>query len=79
MAISVRLEPELEAMVTAEARRRGTTKSEVVKDAVERLLGRTNLRELLQKVRSGEPVGDAAASENVSEKMKAKLRAQHPA
>ena len=79
MAISVRLEPELEAMVTAEARRRGTTKSEVVKDAVERLLGRRNPAELLQKVRSGEPMGDVAASENVAEKMKAKLRAQHPA
>jgi predicted DNA-binding protein len=76
MAISVRLEPELEAMLLAEARRRGTTKSEVVKDAVERLLGRRNPAELLEQVRSRTPVGDTAASENVSAKMKAKLRAQ---
>jgi len=76
MAISVRLEPELEAMLVAEARRRGSTKSEVVKDAVERLLGRRNPADLLREVRSGEPTGDSAASENVSEKMKAKLRAQ---
>ena len=76
MAISVRLEPELEAMLVAEARRRGSTKSEVVKDAVERLLGRRNPAELLREVRSGEPMGDPDASENVSAKMKAKLRAQ---
>jgi predicted DNA-binding protein len=76
MAISVRLEPELEAMLVAEARRRGTTKSEVVKDAVERLLGRRNPADLLREVRSGKPMGDSAASENVSAKMKAKLRAQ---
>jgi hypothetical protein len=49
-----------------------------VKDAVERLLGRKNPAELLQRVRSGEPMGDVDASENVSEKVKAKLRAQHP-
>jgi predicted DNA-binding protein len=78
MALSVRLEPELEALLAAEAHRRGTTKSEVVKDAVERLLGRKNPAELLQRVRSGEPMGDVDASENVSEKVKAKLRAQHP-
>ena len=76
MAISVRLEPELEAMLVAEARRRGSTKSEVVKDAVERLLGRRDPAELLREVRSGEPMGDPDASENVSGKMKAKLRAQ---
>jgi len=76
MAISVRLGPELEAMLVAEARRRGSTKSEVVKDAVERLLGRRNPAELLREVRSGEPMGDPDASENVSAKMKAKLRAQ---
>ena len=76
MTLSVRLEPELEAMLAAEARRRGTTKSEVVKDAVERLLGRRNPAELLREVRSGEPMGDPDASENVSAKMKAKLRAQ---
>jgi len=76
MTLSVRLEPELEAMLAAEARRRGTTKSEVVKDAVERLLGQRNPAELLREVRSGEPTGDPTASENVSGKMKAKLRAQ---
>jgi predicted DNA-binding protein len=79
MAISVRLEPDLEAMLTAEARRRGTTKAAVVKDAVERLLGRKNPAELLAKVRSGTPMGDVDASEQVSAKMKAKLLAQRSA
>ena len=79
MAISVRLEPELEALLTAEARRRGTTKSAVVTDAVERMLGRRNPAALLREVRSGEPTGDATASENVAAKVKATLRAQRPA
>lgn len=37
MAISVRLEPELEAMLVAEARRRGSTKDESVDGVLDRL------------------------------------------
>lgn len=79
MAISVRLNPSLEARVEREARRLGITKSEFVKDALERVLGVKNPAALLQAVRSGTPMGDADASENVSAKMKKKLRAQRPA
>jgi len=79
MAISVRLNVALEARVGEEARRLGITKSGFVKDALERVLGIKNPAELLHAVRSGTPMGDPGASENVSAKMKKKLRAQHPA
>ena len=79
MAISVRLEPALEARVEAEARRLQITKSQFVKDALERTLGIKNPAELLQSVRSGTPMGDPDASQGVSAKMKARLRAQHSA
>ena len=78
MAISVRLEPALEARVEAEARRLGTTKSQLVKEALERMLGIRNPAELLKSVRSGTPMGNPDASEGVSARMKAKLRAQYP-
>jgi predicted transcriptional regulator len=38
MAISVRLDPALEARLDQEARRLGVTRSEFVKDALERVL-----------------------------------------
>jgi len=79
MAISVRLSPDLEVKVEQEARRLGVTKSEFVKDALERVLGIKNPATLLQSVRSLAPTGDPDASENVSVKMKKKLRAQRPA
>lgn len=47
MAISVRLEPALEARVEAEARRLEITKSQFVKDALERTLGLKNPAEIL--------------------------------
>jgi len=79
MAISVRLNVALEARVGEEARRLGITKSEFVKDALERVLGIKNPAELLQAVRGGAPMGAPDASEDVSAKMKKKLRAQRPA
>jgi len=79
MAISVRLDPALEARVEEEARRLGVTKSEVVKDALERVLGLKNPAELLRKVRSGTPMGLRSASENVSARMRRKLRAKRSA
>lgn len=80
MPLSVRLDPILESRLDQEARRLGITKSEFVKDALERVLGMKNPYELLQQVR------DPAAyrvcepttydSENVSVKLKEKLRAK---
>ncbi len=78
MAISVRLEPALEAAMDAEARRLGITKTELVKDSLERRLGLKNPAELLRAVRSETPMGNPDASEQVSVRMEAKLRAQHP-
>ncbi|MEO5335200.1 MAG: hypothetical protein H7839_24575 [Magnetococcus sp. YQC-5] len=79
MALSVRLDPALETRVDQEAKRLGITKSAFVKDTLERVLGFKNPAELLKAVRSGAPMGDPDASENVSGKIKAKLREKHSA
>lgn len=79
MALSVRLDPSLEARVDQEAKRLGVTKSEFVKDALERILGLKNPAKLLRTARSGKPMGNPSASQNVSARIKAKLRAQHSA
>ena len=76
MTLSVRLDPELDARVAAESRRRGVTKSEVVKDALERVLGLKNPLELLDKVRSGKPSKRPGASTATGAGFKAKLRAK---
>ncbi|MBP1150836.1 MULTISPECIES: ribbon-helix-helix protein, CopG family [Methylocaldum] len=57
MPISVRLDPALEARLDQEVRRLGVTKSEFVKDALERVLGLKSPASLLQQVRSGTPTG----------------------
>jgi len=75
MTISVRLDPALEARIDAEARRLGISKSQFVKDALERVLGVKNPAKLLRAVRSRAPMGKPDASENVSSKVRAKLRA----
>ena len=77
MALSVRLKPAIEARVEQEARRLGISKSEFVKDALERVLGLKNPSELLKQVRSGTPMGAADTSEQVSQKVVAKLREKH--
>lgn len=79
MTLSVRLDPVLEARVDKEARRLGITKSEFVKDALERVLGIRNPAKLLRAVRSRTPMGKPDASEDVSSKVKAKLRAKRAA
>ena len=79
MALSVRLDAALEARVDQEAKRLGMTKSDFVKDALERVLGVKNPYALLKAARSLKPMGDPGASENVSAKMKAKLRAKRAA
>ena len=78
MALSVRLEPVVEARLEEEARRLGISKSEFVKDALERVLGLKSPAELLAQVRSGTPVGSADTSERVSKKVKKKLREKYP-
>ena len=79
MMLSVRLDPALDARVSEESRRRGVTKSEVVKDALERVLGLKNPRELLEQVRSGKAMRRPRASASTGAGLKAKLRAKRPA
>lgn len=82
MALSVRLDPILEARLEQEARKLGITKSEFVKDALERVLGLKNPYTLLMQVRDADAYGVAQPtvtydSENVSALVKEKLRAKH--
>ncbi len=77
MALSVRLEPAIEARVEQEARRLGISKSEFVKDALERVLGLKDPAQLLKQVRSGTPMGAADTSERVSQRVRAKLHEKH--
>jgi predicted transcriptional regulator len=73
MTLTVRLDPALETKVDQEAKRLGLTKSEFVKDALERVLGLKNPAALLKAVRGRKPMGNPAASENVSRRIRAKL------
>ncbi len=79
MALSVRLEPVIEARLEQEARRLGITKSEFVKDTLERALGLKNPAELLARVRSNTPIGTSDTSEQVKERFGEKLREKHSA
>ena len=79
MALSVRLSPVLEARVDQEARRLGISKSEFVKDALERVLGLKDPYALLRQVRSKSPMGRPNASEATGDKLKARLRAKRAA
>lgn len=79
MTLSVRLDPELDARVAAESRRRGVTKSEVVKDALERVLGLKDPAQLLAHVRSGKLMRKPGASTATGAGLKAKLRAKRTA
>lgn len=78
MTMSVRLPAVLESRVERESRRLGVTKSEFVKDALERVLGLKDPAVLLRKVRKAGPMGEATASVDVSSRMKARLRAKLP-
>lgn len=77
MALSVRLEPALETRLEEEARKLGISKSEFVKDALERTLGMKNPAELLSQARSGTPMGNARGSVNVRSSVRKKIRAKH--
>jgi hypothetical protein len=76
VALSVRLDPVLEARVEEETKRLGISKSDLVKDALELRLGLKNPYDLLRRVRSGTPAVDPAASEGTGARLKAKLRAK---
>ena len=76
MAVSVRLDPVIEAKLTQQAMLLGITKSDFIKDAIERVLGIKNPATLLKQVRSGGKMGRPHASANVSATMKARLRAK---
>ena len=77
MALSVRLDPALETRLEEEARKLGISKSEFVKDALERTLGIKNPAELLSQARSGTPMGNVKASVDASSSVKEKIRAKH--
>lgn len=78
MAVSVRLDPVIEAKLTQQAKLLGMTKSDFIKDAIERVLGIKNPATLLREVRSRGKLGRRDASAKVSRLMKARLRAQRP-
>lgn len=78
MAVSVRLDPLLEAKLTQQATLLGVTKSDFIKDALERVLGMKDPAVLLRKIRSAGKMGRPDASATVSQSMKAKLRAKRP-
>ena len=78
MAVSIRLDPMVEARLTQQANLLGITKSDFIKDAIERVLGMKNPAALLREVRRGGKLGRRNASANVSRLVKAKLRAQRP-
>jgi len=79
MAVSVRLDPLIEAKLTQQAALLGVTKSAFIKDALERVLGMKNPATLLRQVRKAGKMGRPAASARVSASMKAKLlRAKPP-
>lgn len=79
MPLSIRLDPALEARVEAESRRLGVSKSEVIKDALERTLGLKSPRSLLDQVRSGTPMHRPDASSATGAGLKTKLRAKRSA
>lgn len=76
MAVSVRLAPLVEAKLAQQANLLGITKSDFIKDALERVLGMKDPAGLLREVRSGKKLGRRDASVNVSALVKTKLRAQ---
>ena len=77
VALSVRIDAELEARIDQEARRLGVSKSEFVKDALERTLGYKNPAELLARVRTGAGAEDPDLSIGVSTRVKDKLNEKH--
>lgn len=81
MVISVRLDPVLETRVGQEARRRGVTKADVIKDALERALGGANPYQLLKQVCNSPEYAECEPTTNLSEhtgeRFKEALGAKH--
>lgn len=81
MTLSVRLDPILESRVEQEARRLGVTKSEFVKDALERVLGMKSPAAIYRQIIDREAYQVAEPTTNLSEdtgeRVKALLRAKH--
>jgi len=78
MAVSVRLDPVMEAKLMQQAALLGVTKSDFIKDAIARVLGMKNPATLLKQVRKAGSMGRSDASSTVSAAMKARLRAKRP-
>jgi predicted DNA-binding protein len=78
MAVSVRLDPLVEARLARQANLLGMTKSAFIKDALERVLEMKDPAALLRAVRGGRRLGRKDASVSVSRLVKTKLRAKHP-
>ena len=76
MAVSVRLDPLIEAKLSQQAALLGVTKSDFIKDALERVLGLKNPATLLKQVRVAGKMGRPDASTGISASVKAKLRAK---
>jgi len=75
--LSVRIKPELEARLVERAKREKVTKSKLVNQLLEQVLLPPGPYELLQRIRRLAPGEAVDGSENVSEKIKAKLRRKH--
>ncbi|MBI3373398.1 MAG: hypothetical protein HY017_16855 [Betaproteobacteria bacterium] len=76
MAVSVRLDPVIEAKLTQQASLLGITKSDFIKDAIERVLGIKNPATLLKQLRKSGKMGRPDASATVSATIKTRLRAK---
>ena len=78
MGVSVRLDALLEARLTQQAALLGVTKSDFIKDALERVLGIKNPATLLLQVREAGPMERLDASATASASLRARLRAKRP-
>jgi hypothetical protein len=78
MTLSVQIDPVLESRVEEEARRLGVSPSALVREVLERALGMNSPAEVYRRVCSFTPMGDPDASETAGDKIKARLRENHP-
>ena len=86
MAVSVRMDPLLEAELSRAAERQGVSKSQFIIAAVERVLGRKNPYELMLALRAEEPrarhavAADASYDSAAAKKaLRSKLKIKHGA
>ena len=86
MAVSVRMDPLLEAELSQAAERQGVSKSQFIIAAVERALGRKNPYELMLALKAEEPLAGYGAVADVSydtavakKALRTKLKTKHGA